>query len=108
MGGAGKLALTALGGRLLRRPAGGLPAGGLPGGGLVRRWRNGAAFGEQVAELLVGAGLVPGEHDGVRVAGACGHVVAVAGGCQAAGVVVGGEVDVAVAEEVRFQEVDAG
>ena len=71
------------------------------------RWRNGAASGEQVAELPVGTGLVPGEQDGMRVPGACGHAVAVAGGCQAARVVEGGEVDMTVAEEVRLQEVDA-
>jgi len=78
----------------------------LPDGGLVRRWRSGGVFGEEVAKLPVGAGLVPGEEDGVRVAGACGHVVAVAGGCQAAGVIESGEVDMAVAEKVRLQEID--
>ena len=71
------------------------------------RWWNGAASGEQVTESPVGAGLVPGEQDGVRVPGACGHAVAVAGGCQATWVVEGGEVDMTVPEEVRLQEVDA-
>jgi hypothetical protein len=75
---------------------------------LVGWRRSGVACGEYVMELLVGAGLVPGEQDGVRVPGACGHAVAVAGGRQAARVVSGGEVDMAVADEVRLQEVDAG
>ena len=97
-------------GRLLRRPAGDLPGRHPLNGGLVRRRRrrNGAASGEQVTELPISTGLVPREQNSVRVPGACGHPVAVASRSQATWVVESGEVDMAVAEEVRRQEVDTG
>lgn len=86
--------------RLLRRPTGRLP--GRRWWLVMGWWRNSVASGEQIAKLPVSAGLVPGEQDGVRVPGACRHAVAVAGLGQAARVAEGGEVDVAVAEEVRL------